>query len=71
MAPPVPQARLGVAQEKQAESEGGRQQALKAVQEAWKQIDDLRAQVRRLFCLSVPCHDIKCAHRHMQCSGCS
>ena len=40
------QARLDVAHTKQAESEGGRQQALKAVQEAWKQIDDLRADVR-------------------------
>ena len=41
-----PQARLDVAHTKQTESEGGRQQALKAVQEAWKQIDDLRADVR-------------------------
>jgi hypothetical protein len=41
------QARLDVAHTKQAESEGGRQQALKAVQEAWKQIDDLRAEARR------------------------
>ena len=40
------QARLDVAHTKQAESEGGRQQALKAVQEAWKQIDDLRAEAR-------------------------
>ena len=46
------QARLDVAHTKQAESEGGRQQALKAVQEAWKQIDDLRADVR---CGAVPC----------------
>jgi len=45
------QARLDVAHTKQAESEGGRQQALKAVQEAWKQIDDLRADVR---CGAVP-----------------
>ena len=35
-----------MAHTKQAESEGGRQQALKAVQEAWKQIDDLRAEAR-------------------------
>ena len=41
-----------MAHTKQAESEGGRQQALKAVQEAWKQIDDLRADVR---CAAVPC----------------
>ncbi len=49
---PPTQARLDVAHAKQAESEGGRQQALKAVQEAWKQIDELRADVRRG---AVPC----------------
>ena len=50
------QARLDVAHTKQAESEGGRQQALKAVQEAWKQIDDLRAEVR---CHTPPCAGLR------------